>query len=251
MKTVAVAAAWIALLSMQTIQVPPLDMEFIVIRPGSFQMGCSVGDKQCEDDEKPVQVRITKAFEIGKYEVTRAQWKAVMVTSPIDSTELNLPVGSLSWNDVQLFLSKLNARNDGYYYRLPTEAEWEYAARAGTTGRYPGNLNAMSWHGNLRGGRPHPVGEKKPNAWGIHDMIGNVSEWVQDWYGEFPPSGTLVDPTGPQGIQFGERVLRGASWGSADRYARVSHRGHARPDGRSDNFGFRCVREQSPPASSR
>jgi formylglycine-generating enzyme required for sulfatase activity len=157
MKSLTVAAVWIAGLSMQTNQVASLDMEFIAIRPGSFQMGWSIGDRQCEDGKKPAhQVRITKAFEIGKYEVTQAQWQAVMGPRPIRPEVLNNPVGDVSWNDVQLFLSKLNARNDGYHYRLPTEAEWEYAARAGTTSRYPGNLDAISWRGDIRRGLPHP-----------------------------------------------------------------------------------------------
>jgi formylglycine-generating enzyme required for sulfatase activity len=235
----AIAATWH---SPSFAQRDGFDMEFVALQPGAFQMGCSAGDRDCEDDEKPAhQVRITRPFEIGKYEVTREQWGAVMRTTT-GLVNGKHPIGDISWNDIQQFMARLNARNDGYRYRLATEAEWEYAARAGTSGRYPGDLDAIAWHGDIRG-RSHPVGLKKPNAWGLYDMIGNVSEWVQDWYGatQYAVRGPQDDPGGQASGQ--ERVVRGGSWGSADRYSRVSHRGHGTPDVRSSNWGFRCVRE--------
>src|SRR5580693_974434 len=117
-------------------------MEFVRIAPGEFMMGCSTGDSECQADEKPVhRVQITKAFEIGKYEVTQAQWKAVMGSNPSTVKGDDHPVETVSKNDATDFLGRLNARNDGYRYRLPTEAEWEYAARAGTKGALPGSLD--------------------------------------------------------------------------------------------------------------
>src|SRR5262249_5965089 len=116
---------------------PVPGIEFIRIEPGEFMMGCSSGDTECGQNEKPAhRVRITKAFEIGKYEITQGQWEAVMGTNPSRFKGTDLPVELVSWNDAQRFLQKLNDMQDGYHYRLPTEAEWEYAARAGTTGRY-------------------------------------------------------------------------------------------------------------------
>src|SRR5579863_7274195 len=124
-------------------------VEFVKIAPGEFVMGCSTGDTGCTADEKPAhRVQITKAFEIGKYEVTQAQWKAIMGSNPSTIKGDDHPVETVSKNDVHDFLAKLNARNDGYKYRLPTEAEWEYAARAGTTGPQPGSsLDEVAWYG--------------------------------------------------------------------------------------------------------
>src|SRR5437667_5221339 len=114
---------------------------------------------------------------MGKYEVTQAQWESVMERNPSRFRGADRPVEQVSWNDVQQFLQKLNARGDGYRYRLPAEAEWEYAARAGTSGPYAGNLDAMAWYEQNSGKQTHPVGQKQPNAWGLYDMHGNVWEW--------------------------------------------------------------------------
>jgi formylglycine-generating enzyme required for sulfatase activity len=221
-------------------------MEFVRIVPGEFMMGCSPGDNDCFDDEKPAhRVRITKPFDLGKYEVTQQQWEAVMGANPSPFKGEQLPVEQVSWNDVQEFLRKLNARGDGNRYRLPTEAEWEYAARAGTAGSYAGNLDQMGWYDRNSGSQTHIVGQKQPNAWGLYDMHGNVWELVQDWYDDRYYGGSRTeDPQGPASGQF--RVLRGGSWNIGARNARVSGRYGLEPDYWSDYIGFRCVREVIP-----
>jgi len=176
-----------------------VSMEFVKIVPGEFMMGCSVGDIDCNDDERPIhRVQITKPFEIGKYEVTQAQWQAVMASNPSTIKGDDHPVETISKNEAHDFLNKLNERNDGYHYRLPTEAEWEYAARAGTTEPYAGRLDEIAWYAGNSEDETHPVGKKKPNAWGLYDMQGNVRELVEDWYARDYYSRSLVaDPTGP------------------------------------------------------
>src|SRR5215475_6563301 len=137
-----------------------VSMEFVKIVPGEFMMGCSTGDIDCNDDERPQHhVQITKPFEIGKYEVTQAQWQAVMGSNPSTSKGDDRPVETVSKNDVQEFMTKLNARNDGYQYRLPTEAEWEYAARAGSAEQYVGGrLDDIAWYAANSEDETHPVG---------------------------------------------------------------------------------------------
>ena len=145
-------------------------IEFVRISPGTFWMGCSPGDSQCDPDEMPRhEVRITKGFELGKYEVTQAQWEAVMGSNPSEMRDPELPVETVSWEDVQAFLGRLNTLDDGYRYRLPTEAEWEYAAWAGTNDPSVANLDAVGWSRDNSGKRSHPVGQKPPNAWGLYD----------------------------------------------------------------------------------
>jgi len=177
-----------------------IDMEFVKIAPGEFMMGCSSADDKCNADEKPShQVQITKAFEIGKYEVTQAQWRTVMGSNPSTMQGDSRPVETITKDEAQDFLDKLNARNDGYRYRLPTEAEWEYAARAGVAGPYAGRLDDIAWYAANSEDETHPVGQKKPNAWGLYDMEGNVREWVADWYAaNYYSSSPSSDPTGPQ-----------------------------------------------------
>jgi formylglycine-generating enzyme required for sulfatase activity len=128
------------------------------------------------------QVRITKGFELGKYELTQAQWEAVMGANPSEMRDPELPVETVSWEDVQAFFGRLNTLDDGYRYRLPTEAEWEYAARAGTNDPSVANLDAVGWSRDNSDKRTHPVGQKLPNAWGLYDMQGNVFEWCADWF---------------------------------------------------------------------
>ena len=153
----------------------PLKWEFVRIPAGEFEMGCSSGDSDCLSLEKPQHhVRISKGFEMGKYLVTQAMWKSVMGTNPSRFKGADRPVERVSWNDVQEFLQRLNTQNDGYHYRLPTEAEWEYAARAGSTSSRYGELNAVAWYSGNSGKETHPVGQKQPNAWGLYDMLGNV-----------------------------------------------------------------------------
>jgi len=174
-------------------------IDFVKIQPGEFRMGCSANDPACNDDEKPAhRVRITKPFEIGRYEITQAQWKAVMGTNPSVMQGDTRPVESISKGEAQAFLNKLNEFNDGYRYRLPTEAEWEYAARAGATGANTGKLDEVAWYAGNSQDETHPVGAKRPNAWGLHDMEGNVREWVQDFYSfNYYSASPAEDPTGP------------------------------------------------------
>jgi formylglycine-generating enzyme required for sulfatase activity len=216
---------------------------FVKIPAGEFAMGSANGG----DSEKPPhKVVISRGFEIGKYEVTQAQWEAVMGGNPSRFKGADLPVEQVSWEDVQAFLQALNAKKDGYVYRLPTEAEWEYAARAGTTGDYggTGNLAEMGWYGANSGGKTHPVGTKQVNRWGLHDMHGNVWEWCQDWYDkEYYKSSPTTDPPGP--ATGTRKATRGGCYSySADR-ATSSSRAHPAPDARYDIIGFRLVRSSN------
>ena len=180
-------------------------IEFVKIAPGEFMMGCVAGDKDCLEDEVPThKVRLTKGFEIGKYEVTQAQWEAVMGpdSNPSETKGPKNPVDSVNKAEIHAFLDKLNAKKDGYKYRLPTEAEWEYAARAGAPDPPRASLGEYAWFADNSDDESHPVGLKKPNAWGLYDMLGNVREWVDDraaYYDYTPLPEVSVDPKGPQG----------------------------------------------------
>ena len=186
---------------------------------------------QADDDERPrTRVRISRGFYLGKYEVTQELWQAVTGTNPSRFSGCGrCPVEKVSWNDAQEFIRRLNARAGGTRYRLPTEAEWEYAARAGTVGDRYGNVDAIAWHEDNSGERTHPVGQKAPNAWGLHDMLGNVYEWVQDRNGGYP-GGLVTDPAGPSSGSF--RVYRGGSWIDGAGYCRASYRGISGAPGR-------------------
>jgi formylglycine-generating enzyme required for sulfatase activity len=187
---------------------------FVQISTGEFMMGSENGDA----DEKPVhRVRISQSFEMGKYEVTQVQWEAVMGHNPSLFRGANLPVEQASWDDAQQFIQKLNALSDGYLYRLPTEAEWEYACRAGSTGNYAGNLDAMAWYKKNSGGKTHPVGQKQPNAWGLYDMHGNIWEWCEDTYNKGYSSQKLdINLQGPDTYLY--RAGYGGSWNQELRF---------------------------------
>jgi formylglycine-generating enzyme required for sulfatase activity len=218
--------------------------EFVKIAPGEFMMGCSPGDAQCQTQESPVhRVGITRPFEIGKYEVTQAQWEAVMGTNPSQFKGRDRPVENVNtWVDTQEFIDILNTFSDGYRYRLPTEAEWEYAARAGSTEPYSGPLDATAWYSANSGGQTHPVGQKQPNAWGLYDVSGNVSEWVEDWYSAtyFAEAPTL-DPTGPTSGSI--RMPRGGGAKDIPTWVRASYRGRKGPVPDRDIYGIRLARE--------
>ena len=182
-------------------------IEFVQIQPGDFMMGCSTGDIDCNADEKPVhRVQITKSFQIGKYELTQAQWQGVMGSNPSTIKGDDYPVETVNKNEAHEFLNRLNAKHDGFHYRLPTEAEWEYAARAGSATSYIGKLDETAWYGDNSDDTTHAVGQKKPNAWGLYDMEGNVKEWVEDLYSaNYYRNSPGVDPTGPQQAAGGGR----------------------------------------------
>ena len=224
------------------------EMEFVRIPAGTFQMGSK--SKHADSDERPqMQVQISREFEIGKYEVTQSEWSAVMGLNPSTQVCARCPVTDVSWHDVQNFIRILNeASGKVGLYRLPTEAEWEYAARAGSrTDTYAGDLRkswgkdpvleGIAWHSANSG--PHPVGGKRTNAWGLHDMLGNVSEWVGDWYGPYP-GGTVTNPTGPGSGS--NRVARGGGWIDDARYCRAATRYRYEPGHRYLDLGFRLVR---------
>ena len=219
-------------------------MQFATIPAGSFMMGCSPGDAGCYAEEKPVhRVTITQPFEMSKFQLTQQDYEAVMNTNPSNFKGSNLPVENVSWDDAQRFCEAVNGKRDGYRYRLPTEAEWEYAARAGDPSSRYGPLLQIAWFRDNSGGTTHPVGEKQPNAFGLYDMLGNVWEWVQDWYGiTYYSHKPDSDPKGPESGEY--RVSRGGSWRGVVRGpSRVSARYILKPNTRSMVVGFRCVRE--------
>lgn len=226
-----------------------IGMEFILIPAGSFEMGCSSGDNDCESDERPQhKVNITKPFYMGTYEVTQGQWRLVMGNNPSHFTKCgeNCPVEQVSWDDIQEFIQKLNAKEGGTKYRLPTEAEWEYSARAGTkTKYYWGNTidNSYLYYEGSSGKGTAKVGQKKPNAFGLYDMCGNVWEWVEDIFDETYYSKSPANY--PTGSELGTyRVSRGGSWFNDSRLNRVSYRNNHSSDYRFYNLGFRLVRTQ-------
>ena len=203
-----------------------ISIEMVKVEAGTFMMGATSEMKDPYDDEKPVhQVTLTNDYYMGKYEVPQALWEAVMGSNPSEYKGDNLPVEMVSWNDCQEFISKLNSLT-GRKFRLPTEAEWEYAARGGKKSRgyqYSGNSNIsdVAWYDGNRGSKPHPVGTKQANELGIYDMSGNVYEWCSDWYGSYSSS----SQTNPTGADSGSsRVYRGGSWRNGAWLCRLSCR---------------------------
>ena len=222
-----------------------ISIDMVRVEAGTFTMGATAEMEDPEDDEKPTHhVTLTNDYYIGKYEVTQALWKAVMGKNPSYFKGDNLPVENVSWDDCQEFISKLN-RITGKTFRLPTEAEWEYAARGGNKSRgyqYSGsnNLSDVAWFRGNSGGKPHAVGTKQPNELGIYDMSGNVDEWCQDWYwyGAYSSS-SQVNPTGANSGSY--RVCRGGSWGCIARICRSSYRYCGTPVSRYTFLGLRLV----------
>ena len=222
-----------------------IGMEFVTLPGGTFTMGSESGE--ADADERPLTRVSISSFSIGTTEVTRGQWDAVMGTYPSGQDSCaptsDCPVVNVSWHDVDQFIVALEKRfGEGLYrYRLPREAEWEYAARARTSGeRYAGNLDEIAWHGGNSGGMPRPVGMKTANAFDLYDMLGNAWEWVGDWYGRYPGT-SLTNPTGP--ATGTRRALRGGGWYGDAVYSRAASRGYDNPAGKFNNVGFRLVRE--------
>ena len=218
-------------------------IEMVKVEAGTFMMGATSEMKNPYDDEKPVhQVTLTNDYYMGKYEVTQALWQAVMGSNPSNFKGDNLPVEEVSWNDCQEFISKLNSLT-GRKFRLPTEAEWEYAARGGKKSRsyqYSGssNISDVAWYDGNSVNKTHPVGTKQANELGIYDMTGNVWEWCSDWYG-FYSSSSQTNPTGADSGS--SRVFRGGSWYGNARYCRLSFRDCTPPDCRGYNLGLRLA----------
>ena len=219
-----------------------LGMEFMWIAPGRFLMG-SEDEEWRLGDELQHEVRISEGFWMGKYEVTQGEWEAVMGANPSEFKYCGprCPVDSVLWTDAEEFIRRLNGRESGkgYRYRLPTEAEWEYAARAGTTGARYDVLGEIAWYDENSGDRTHPVGQKQANAWDLHDMLGNVWEWTGDWYGWYL-SGSVTDPQGPS--TGSARVVRGGGWNISARGVRSAARYYHSPGRRYGPVGFRLVR---------
>jgi formylglycine-generating enzyme required for sulfatase activity len=242
-------------------QDPVTGMTFVWVPPGHFLMGSPPGETERGSDETPHLVRLSRGFWLGRTEVTRAQWEHVMgpaerhldKPNPFRGLDPNLPMVAVSFDDVQAFLRQAAARNPGARYRLPTEAEWEYACRAGrSTAFHTGDglpASAATFDGTVPyagapsapgPGRPSPVGTHPPNAWGLADLHGNVWEWTADGYGPYPP-GPVTDPHGPPVAPL--KVIRGGSWafhaGSARSACRYTH---APGDG-GHSLGFRVIWE--------
>ena len=208
------------------------------IPSGEFQMGSTSSDG--DPDEQPVHtVRITKGFWLGKTEVTQGLWQAVMGSNPSKfNYGDNYPADSVSWDDCQAFITKLNLMAGGNPFRLPTEAEWEYACRAGTTGERYGDLDSIAWYESNSGGVTHPVGQKQPNAFGLFDILGNVYEFCQDWYGPYA-AGYQTDPTGAASGMY--RVDRGGAYVYPARFERSAYRDGFEPGSRNIALGLRLA----------
>ena len=220
-----------------------ISIEMVKVEAGSFNMGATPEMINPDTDEKPVhRVTLTNDYYIGKYEVTQALWQAVMGSNPSHFKGDDLPVEQVSWNDCQDFISKLNAMT-GKRFRLPSEAEWEYAARGGKKSRgyqYSGSntLGDVAWYEGNSGSKTHAVGTKQPNELGIYDMTGNVWEWCQDWYGSYSSS-PQTNPTGAVRGSF--RVGRGGSWYHSARNCRSSYHDFDTPVSRGNYLGLRLI----------
>jgi formylglycine-generating enzyme required for sulfatase activity len=236
--------------------------KFVLIPAGTFIMGSPPGEAgrpnpevlkeltgEAKDIEKQHRTTISQPFYMQTTVVTQGQWRALMGNNPAANKDcgINCPVENVSWNDVQRFIGKLNEREGTDRYRLPTEAEWEYAARAGSTAAYCFGADAKAlgdyaWYIENAGFKTHPVEMKKPNAWGLHDMYGNVWQWIQDRHGDYP-DGPVTDPAGPPSGE--KRVQRGCSILESEFGCRSASRLHGMPGERNPLVGFRLIRTLS------
>jgi formylglycine-generating enzyme required for sulfatase activity len=237
-------------------------IDFVPIPPGEFVMGATDetaavfelpdGDaSQIADERPPHRVRIARGFELSRTEITQGQWFDLMRTRPGPDTYWKrhdwrkLPVVSVDWHDAQRFVAALNQQENTVRYRLPTEAEWEYAARAGSTDNRPfpdAQLGVQAWFLGNSGDVPHPVGQLPANAWGLHDMLGNAWEWVADRYqSDYYVVSPAVDPPGPS--TGAHRVRRGGSYHCEPHLLRVNYRAADTPDTRYSVIGFRVARD--------
>ncbi len=229
-----------------------LGMAFVYIPPGSFMMGSPSGESGRDNDEKQHRVTLTKGYYMQTTEVTQGQWEKVMGSRPWSGKDYvqenaNNPAVYVSWEDCKAFIQRLNGKEGTHKYRLPTEAEWEYACRAGSTTQFcfgdsDGQLGSYAWYDknawDVGDKYAHGVGTKQPNNWGLYDLHGNVWEWCEDWYGDYP-SGSVTDPTGPSSGS--DRVDRGGGWGDFAGLCRSAYRGGGTPGDRSGGLGFRLA----------
>jgi formylglycine-generating enzyme required for sulfatase activity len=218
--------------------------DMVFVQGGTFSMGGQDGNTNNENPSHSISV---KSFYISKYEVTQAQWQAVMGNNPSAINCDNCPVETISWNDAQEYCQKLSSLT-GKAYRLPTEAEWEYAACGGSKSRrftFSGssNIESTGWYNENSGGRIHPVGQKSPNELGLYDMTGNIGEWCSDWYDRsYYASSPANAPEGPSTGTY--RVIRGGSWDDKPGYCKITNRDFNEPNDRLGNIGFRPVMVQ-------
>ena len=233
-------------------EIPHLGLKMIWIEPGTFLMGYLDEDEDLPHEEIPngqpvTQVTLTQAFWLGQTAVTQGQYKEVMGNNPSYFKEAgkDAPVENVSWDDAMAFCKNLTEqeRTSGRLsgkgqYTLPTEAQWEYACRAGTTGEYAGYLDSMAWYAPNSSGTTHPVGTKQPNAWSLYDMRGNVWDWCSDWF-EIYKGGNVINPTGAKSGSV--RVARGGSWKSDVTCCSSSNRSRGLPGLRNDVAGFRVT----------
>ena len=228
-------------------------IEFVWIPPGTFMMGSPSDEEGRQEDETQHRVTISRGFWLGRYEVTQAQWKRVMGSNPSKFVGDDMPVETVSWNDCNAFMQGINGSGDAPY-RLPTEAEWEYACRGGTSTPFGiGSGTSLSSNdANFDGKHPYggaqkgvylekttPVGSYSSNSWGLHDMHGNVWEWCADRYSPYAGA-SATDPAGPSTGK--RRVLRGGSWFNSANYCRAANRDGLTPDVRISSLGFRVLR---------
>jgi formylglycine-generating enzyme required for sulfatase activity len=211
---------------------PKDGLRYLWIPPGNVVTGCSPGDDECYEDEFPTRkVTLTRGFWLSATEVTQAAYEKVTGDNPSIFNGPNLPVEMVTWDDADYYCTAIGGR-------LPTEAEWEYAARAGTTGSRYGNLDEIAWYWNNSQLSTHPVGQKKPNAFGLYDMLGNVVEWTHTWY-TVQHSQENINPTGPSTAEF--KSLKGGGWWDDPDLVRASYRSRIEPGDTDYNIGFRCA----------
>ena len=243
MKNTLTFLTFILLLALPTLQAQVPEVDMVFVEGGQFFMGCTQEQHDdCGFDEVPTHLVVLDNFYISKYEVTQALWKAVMGNNPSKVKGDSLPVTRVSWLDARAFTIKLS-KLTGKKYRLPTESEWEYAARGGRYSRgykFSGsdNIDDVAWYRRNSKKTPHPVGRKDPNELGIYDMSGNVLEWCQDWYGSYNSS-AQTNPQGPSSGSY--RVYRGGSWYGGAGNCRSSDRYYDDPTIRSFNLGLRLA----------
>ena len=222
-------------------------IEVVWCPPGEFLMGSPEHEADRDEDETQHRVTLTKGFWLAKTECTQAQWESVMGSNPSNFKGADLPVEQVSWNDVQQWLAEMNERHPlptGWKWDLPTEAQWEYACRAGTGKAFAGDMDEMAWYSSNGGFKTNPVGTKKANAWGLHDMHGNVWEWCVDYYDAYA-SESATDPRGP--TMGGRRVFRGGSWSFLPLSCRSANRDRYSQGLRFTNLGFRPAPVPSKP----